>query len=54
MVGSRCTTMANGVQFVIMDGIMLMLEWCVSNLDLDHQEELIYQLIMDKEQGLFG
>ena len=46
--------MANGVQFVIVDGIMLMLEWCVSNLVLDHQGELIYQLIMDKEQDLFG
>ena len=46
--------MVNGVQCVIMNGIMLMLEWCVDSLDLDHQEELINQLIMDKEQGQFG
>ena len=46
--------MVNGVQCVIMDGIMLMLEWCVGNWDLNHQEVLINQLIMDKEQGQFG
>ena len=46
--------MVNGVQCVIMDGIMLMLKWCVDNWDSDHQAVPINQLIMDKEQGQFG
>ena len=46
--------MVNGVQCVIMDGITLMLEWYVDNWDLDHQDQLINQLIMDKEQDASG
>ena len=30
--------MVDGIQFVMMDGMILMLVWCVDNWDLDHQE----------------
>ena len=54
MVEWRCTTMVNGVQCVMMDGIILMLLWYVDNWDFIHQQELMDQLIMDKEQDPFG
>ena len=46
--------MVNGVQFVMMDGIMLMLLWYVDNWDFIHQYQLMDQLVMDKEQDPFG
>ena len=46
--------MVNGVQCVMMDGIILMLLWYVDNWDFIHQWELMDQLDMDKEQDPFG
>ena len=46
--------MVNGVQCVMMDGIILMLLWYVDNWDFIHQHMLMDQLIMDKEQDPFG
>ena len=46
--------MVNGVQCVMMDGIMLMLLWCVDNWDFIHQHLVINQLIMEKEEDPFG
>ena len=34
----NCILMVNGVQSVMMDGMILMLVWCVDNWDLDCQE----------------
>ena len=34
----RCTTEVDGVQYVMMGGMMYMLAWYVCNWDLDHQE----------------
>ena len=46
--------MVNGVQCVMMDGIMLKLLWYVNNWDFIHQDQLMDQLVMDKEQDPFG
>ena len=46
--------MVNGVQCAMMDGILLMLLWYVDSWDFIHQQELMDQLIMDKELVLFG
>ena len=46
--------MVNGVQCVMMDGIILKLLWCVDNWDFIHGQELMDQLLMEKEQDPFG
>ena len=48
----KFTVMVNGVQCVMMDGIMLMPLWHVDNWDFIHQYGLMDQLVMDKEQDL--
>ena len=50
----RYTTMVNGVQYVMMDGTVLMLVLCVDNWDLDHLEYLIEELILVKDQDQSG
>ena len=45
--------MVNGVQCVMIDGIMLMLLWYVDNWDFMQQHVLMDQLDMDKEQDPF-
>ena len=45
--------MVNGVQCVMMDGMILMLVWCVDNWDLDHQEQPLDQLPLVKDQDPF-
>ena len=50
----RCTTMVDGVQYVMMDGVVLMLAWCVDNWDLDHQEQQCIQLVLVKDQDQSG
>ena len=50
----RCTTMVNGVQCVITDGMILMLVWYVDNWDLDHQEQPLDQLTLVKDQDQYG
>ena len=45
--------MVNGVQCVMMDGIMMMLLWYVDNWDFIHGM-IMDQLDMDKEQVPFG
>ena len=52
MVEWSYTIMVNGVEYVVMDGIMLMLMWCVDNWDLDHHHT--EQLILDKDQDPSG
>ena len=46
--------MVNGVQCVMMDGILMMLVWCVDNWDLDHMHFPIEMPILVKEQDQFG
>ena len=46
--------MVNGVQCVMMDGIILMLVSCVDNWDLDHQEQPLNQLALVKDQDQSG
>ena len=46
----KYTLMVYGVQCVIMDGMILMLVWYVDNWDLDHQEQLLDQLPLVKDQ----
>ena len=46
--------MVNGVQCVMMDGMILMLVWCVDNWDLDHQELPLDQLDLVKDQDQSG
>ena len=46
--------MVNGVQCVMMDGMILMLVYCVDNWDLDHQEQHIVMLILVKDQDQSG
>ena len=50
----RCTTMVNGVQCVMMDGMILMLLWYVDNWDFIHQYEPLDQLVLVKEQDQSG
>ena len=50
----RCTTIIIGVQCVMMDGMILMLVYCVDNWDLDQQEYLIVVLILVKDQVQYG
>ena len=54
MVEWKYTTMVNGVQCVMMDGILLKLLWYVDNWDFIRQDQLMDQLVMDKEQDPFG
>ena len=46
--------MVNGVQCVMMAGMILMLVSCVDNWDLDHQEQPLDQLALVKDQDQFG
>ena len=46
--------MVNGALCVMMDGIMLMLVWCVEDLDMGHQEQLDIQLDLVEEQDQSG
>ena len=45
--------MVNGVQCVMMDGMILMLVQCVDNLDLDLQEQPSDQLALAKDQDQY-
>ena len=44
----KCTTMVNGAQYVIMDGMIVTPAWCAHNWDLDHQQ---YQDSLYQEQA---
>ena len=46
--------MVDGAQCVMMDGIILMLVWCVDNWDLDHQEQPLDSLALVKDQDQSG
>ena len=46
--------MVYGVQCVMMDGMILMLVYCVDNWDLDHQEQPLHQLALVKDQDQSG
>ena len=41
----RYVSMEDGAQCVMMDGIVVMLEWCVDNLDYQLQVSNLYQHI---------
>ena len=44
----KCITMVNGAQYVVMDGMIVILAWCVHNWDLNYQKE---QENLDLEQA---
>ena len=44
----RYTTMVSGVQYAVMDGMIVILLWCVHNWDLNHQQ---YQSNICQEQA---
>ena len=46
--------MVNGVQCVMMDGMILMLVYCVDNWDSDHQEQPLDQHILVEDQDQSG
>ena len=46
--------MVNGVQYVMMIGILLMLMWCVVSWDLDYQEFQFMELVLVKDQDQSG
>ena len=46
--------MVNGVQCVMMDGVIMMPVWCVDNWDLDHQEQPLDQPVLVKDQDQSG
>ena len=45
--------MVNGALCVMMDGVVLMLVWCVEDLDMDHQEvlDVVLHLVKDQDQS---
>ena len=45
--------MVNGVQHVIMDGVIAILMWCADNWDLEHMDIAI-EIILVKDQGQYG
>ena len=45
--------MVDGVQCVMMDGMILMLVWCVDNWDI-YMGQQSFQLVLVKDQDQFG
>ena len=46
--------MVNGVQYVMMIGILLMLMWCVVSWDLDYREFQFMELALVEDQDQSG
>ena len=46
--------MVNGVQYVMMIGILLMLMWCVVSWDLDYREFQFMELVLVEDQDQSG
>ena len=46
--------MVNGVQHVIMDGVIAILMWYADNWDLEHMDLTIVVTILVKDQDQYG